>query len=74
MTATGWKCPECGTVYAPHVDSCECSRLMTYPMRPAPNPPTLPIETWPPQPPWVTTWVSVAADTTQGMLINAGEH
>ena len=20
----GWKCPECKTIYAPHVDKCEC--------------------------------------------------
>jgi hypothetical protein len=22
----GWQCPECKTVYAPHVDKCECTK------------------------------------------------
>lgn len=21
----GWECPRCGTIHAPHVDSCACS-------------------------------------------------
>lgn len=25
MTNQGWQCPACKTVYAPHVEKCECS-------------------------------------------------
>lgn len=33
MANQGWQCPECKTVYAPHVDKCECAKDSVEPVQ-----------------------------------------
>ncbi len=67
---TGWKCPVCGRVNAPHVSTCPCSLR---PLPDYPEPPILPHPWEPYTPPYYWEKTGPFRITCYGNVASRGE-
>jgi hypothetical protein len=72
---TGWICPKCGRVYAPHVQECGvCNAAILSPVPPWTNPypwypyPWTTPDPWPGYPP-IITWTTTTTPATGGTYL-----